>query len=266
MAPVLFKFESAWLLIACVVLADSLTLWEFFNYVVPIAILLCLCREPPIFGQLLPVGWALSEMETKAVALATAIRNGHTPMAPILNRLGELKTEIKHRQVPDGAIAPLFGLVGDSITRFDYVEAGLSILGHLTKRLVLQEQKELLVFQTLRILPSIIECFGDQRDRIRQRAIQALSDAWQLSSTNVEQVIRDVALTSERPVVKEAGMRWILKVSSLLQDLDTANLLQTKKDHDMQFKLFVPRIIDCLLDVDGSVRETAKAIIVGLFQ
>ena len=266
MVPVSFKIEPAWLLIASVVLVDLIDLWQLFGYVVPIAVVLYLYNETALFDYSWSIGQPCSPMESKAVAIATVIRSGHTPVTPTLNRLAELKTEIKHRQVPEGAIAPLFYLVGDSITRFDYVEAGLSMLGHLTKRLVLQEQKELLVFHTLRILPSVIECCGDQRDRVRQRATQALSDVWHLSSTDVEQVIRDVAFTSASPVVKEAGMRWIFKVSDRLQDLKTANLLQTKKEHDMQFKAFVPGIIDCLLDVDECVRETALAVIVGLFQ
>ena len=259
MAPVTLAIEPAWLLVALFLLTNSIDWLPFCNQTSSIAVVLCLCDNTTII-------WAFWKMESKAVALASVIQSGHTSVTSTLNRLGELKTEIKHRQVPDGAILPLFRLVGDSVTRFDYVEAGLSMLGHLTKRLVLQEQKELLVAQAIRILPSLVVCFGDRRDRIRQRAAQALSDMWRVSPTDVEQVIRDVALTCESPVIKEAGLRWILKVNSRLRDLDTANLLQAKKDHDMQFKVFVPRIIDCLLDVNGIVRESAKIVVITLFQ
>ena len=155
-------------------------------------------------------------MDQKATNLLAAMESPGTSWDFGFHELNQLKGDIKHRQVPESAIPPLFDLLGFAISSLRYVEVGLSILSHLTKRLVLQEQKELLVTQGLRILPSIVNLLGDQQDRIRQRATQALSEFWHLSSVDVEQLIRDTALTSESPRVKEASMRWIVKVCTIL--------------------------------------------------
>ena len=167
--------------------------------------------------------WDLLDMESKISTLLDALHSGHTDPDFALAELKELKGDIKHHQVPQSAVSSLFDLVCYALSSSHYVDTGFSILGHLTKRLVLQEQKELLIAQCLKTLPSVISSLADQRDRIRQRANQALSDFWRLSPVDVEQIIRDAALTSEISRVKEAGMRWILKVSYMLPGLDTAN-------------------------------------------
>lgn len=37
------------------------------------------------------------------------------------------------------------------------------------------------------------------------------------------------------------------------------------KEHGLQFRAFVPRMVDALEDADGMVRDTAKATVVELF-
>jgi CLIP-associating protein 1/2 len=44
------------------------------------------------------------------------------------------------------------------------------------------------------------------------------------------------------------------------------NIAQMNKDCALQFKSFVVKIVDCLEDADGGVRDAAKATIVELFQ
>ena len=162
-------------------------------------------------------------MDSKASALLAALKSGHMSSNSALVQLNELKGDIKHRQVPQLAVIPLFRLVDYAVSSLHYADIGFSILGHLVKRLILQEQKELLVAQGLKIIPSVINSLGDQKDRIRQRANQALSEFWHLSPVDVEHIIRDTALTSEISKVKEAGMRWILKVCNTLRCSNTAN-------------------------------------------
>lgn len=183
-----------------------------------------------------------------------------------LRYLNELKADIKHRQVPETAIIPAFDVVRVAIATPALLDAGFSILGHLAKRLVLQEQTSILVAQGIQIYPSIVERLGDHKDRVRQRAAQALTDFWSASPVDVEQVIRDSALTSKHPRAKEAGMQWVAKVSITSRNLYHAKPVQTHKDRGFQFRSFVPNIVDCLEDADGNVRETAKATVIELFQ
>ncbi len=264
MESVKIRVKPVWVALAFFVFAICGDGHKILGFLIAFAI--TLYKYPAIGRELALACWDLLSMEAKATNLLLAMRGVPGSHSSALTELEDLKREIKHRQVPASAVVPLFGLVEQSILNYEYMEAGFSILGHLTKRLILQEQKELLIFQGLKTLPSIVDSLGDQRDRIRQRATQAIFDLWHLSSVDVEQIIRDVALTSQVPRVKEAGMRWILKVSTMVQDLNTADSLQTKKEHDMQFKSFVPGIIDCLEDSDDSVRKTAKATIIGLFR
>lgn len=42
--------------------------------------------------------------------------------------------------------------------------------------------------------------------------------------------------------------------------------LQMCKDEGLQFRSFVPLLVACLEDADGTVRETAKMAIVELFR
>lgn len=44
----------------------------------------------------------------------------------------------------------------------------------------------------------------------------------------------------------------------------SAKTLQTSKDEGLQFRSFVPHLMQCLEDQDGSVRETAKSTVVEL--
>lgn len=182
-----------------------------------------LYHHPAIRAELQLACWDFLAMESKATSLLFAMRSVPAAQDDAFSELDELKRNIKHRQVPGTAIIPLFNLIDYAISSAHYVDAGFSILGHLTKRLILQDQKELLISQGLKTLPSIVNSLGDQTDRIRQRATQALCDFWHLSAMNVEQIIRDTALTSDIPKVKEAGMRWILKVSTKAQDSNTAD-------------------------------------------
>lgn len=41
---------------------------------------------------------------------------------------------------------------------------------------------------------------------------------------------------------------------------------QMSKDEGLQFRSFVPHLVDCLEDADGTVRETARNVIVELFR
>ncbi len=215
------KLKPSWLAIAFIAFFISCDGFKFGRCSLEVAAACYAFRYIALLYELQLACWELFDMDQKATNLLAAMKSPGTPWDFGLHELHQLKGDIKHRQVPESAISPLFNLLGFAISSLHYVEVGLSILSHLTRRLVLQEQQGLLFTQGLRILPSIVNSLGDQQDRIRQRATQTLSDFWHLSSIDIEQLIRDTALTSESPRVKEASMRWIVKVCTILRDLRT---------------------------------------------
>jgi CLIP-associating protein 1/2 len=129
-----------------------------------------------------------------------------------LDLLTKLKTHIKHHHVPEPAINPAFEVVRFALSNPQLVDAGFSILSHLTKRLELQDQLPVTAAQGKKTYPIVLERLADAKDRVRLRAIQALTELWKASPADVEQVIRESALSGKSPRAKESAMQWIIKV------------------------------------------------------
>lgn len=190
-------------------------------------------------------------MDGAAKQTLTSIRGSGVPVEVKLKQLAELKAEIKHRHCPEAAVGPLFDVIRISLATPHLTDAGFSILGHLTKRLELQDQASILQAQGARTYHALSDRLADPKDRIRQRAIQALTDFHTVAPADVEQFIRDSVLTNRNPRAKEAGMHWVAS---------------TRREKNIPFRAFVPHIVGCLEDADGSVRQTAQATLIDLFQ
>lgn len=145
--------------------------------------------------------------------ILTTLKGNGASMDVKLKHLTNLKQDIKHRHCPDAAIPTLFDVVRISIATAYLTDAGFSILGHLMKRLILQDQQTVLQVQGVKTYPYLLDRLADQKDRNRQRALQALSDFHAISDKDVESFVRDTVLTSKSPKVKEAGMQLISNVS-----------------------------------------------------
>jgi len=161
------------------------------------------------------IGPLLYDMEQQCVHLLAALRSASVALDVKLDLLTKLKTHIKHHHVAEPAINPAFEVIRYAISHSQFLDAGFSILSHLTKRLELQEQLPLIAAQGKKTYPIILERLGDAKDRVRLRAIQALTELWKASHTDVEQLVRDSALAGKSPRAKEAGMQWIIKVRVL---------------------------------------------------
>ena len=153
----------------------------------------------------------IHDMETLASNTLIALKST-APIDQKLKHLTELKAEIKHRHCPEHAVGPLFDAIRISLATPHLTDAAFSILGHLMKRLELQDQDSLLHAQGVKTYPCLLERLTDQKDRTRHRALQAFTDFHSVSATDVEQFVRDHALTNRHPKVKEAGMQWVLSV------------------------------------------------------
>ncbi|KAI0099059.1 clasp N terminal-domain-containing protein [Nemania sp. FL0031] len=163
-----------------------------------------------------------------------------------------IKSGIKQHNVPDSCVAPVFeGLRQASASQHAaLVNAGFTALNHLLTRLSRQEPKYL-HREAKQTLPLIVEKMGDQKDKFRTLAIQAMATMYAHVPADAERFIRNTAMVGKNPRAKEASMQW---------------LLQMHKDHGLQFRSYVPTLMELLEDADGMVRDAAKATVIELFR
>ncbi|KAI1079496.1 ARM repeat-containing protein [Whalleya microplaca] len=169
-----------------------------------------------------------------------------------IQQVTAIKSGIKQHNVPDTCVAPLFeGLrLASSSQHSALVNVGFTALNHLLTRMSRQEPKYL-IKEAKYTLPLLVEKMGDQKDKFRQLAIQAMATMYGNAPTEAERFVRNVAMVGKNPRAKESGMQW---------------LLQMNKEHGLQFRTYVPTLMELLEDADGMVRDTAKSTVIELFR
>ncbi|KAI1739556.1 clasp N terminal-domain-containing protein [Xylaria scruposa] len=163
-----------------------------------------------------------------------------------------VKSSIKQHNVPDSCVAPLFeGLRQASASQHAaLVNAGFTALNHLLTRLTRQEPKYL-HREAKQTLPLIVDKMGDQKEKFRILALQAMATMYAHVPADAERFIRNTAMAGKNPRAKESSMQW---------------LLQMHRDHGLQFRPYVPTLMELLEDADGMVRDAAKATVIELFR
>ncbi|GAP82899.1 putative protein STU1 [Rosellinia necatrix] len=163
-----------------------------------------------------------------------------------------IKSGIKQHNVPDSCVASVFeGLRQASASQHAaLVNAGFTALNHLLTRLSRQEPKYL-HREAKQTLPLIVEKMGDQKDKFRALALQAMTTMYAHVPADVERFVRNTAMAGKNPRAKESSMQWVL---------------QMHKDHGLQFRAYVPTLMELLEDADGMVRDVAKATVIELFR
>lgn len=126
-----------------------------------------------------------------------------------------VKSAIKQHNVPETCIPQLFEALRNASTaqHAALVNAGFTALGHLLTRLSRQEPKHI-GKEAVRTLPVIIEKLGDQKDKYRTLAAQALTTIYAVNASEVERMVRATAMTGKNPRAKEAALHWLLQVRS----------------------------------------------------
>lgn len=193
-------------------------------------------------------------MEEQAQGLIQTLKRAATPVDQKLVQFNNLKSSIKHLRVPDAAQPAIFECVKIAIgsqASSQLVSSGFSTLGHLIKRLSLQNQANVVGAHAGRLFPVLLDRFGDARGSHRNAAGQILTELWTYCDKDVERLVRDSAITGSNARAKEMGMQWVVK---------------TSKEKGLQFKGFVPNIVANLEDSDGAVRDVAKHAVIDLFR
>lgn len=155
-------------------------------------------------------------MEEQAQTLLATLRKSSVPIETKLASFNNLKSSIKHLRVPEAAHATIFECIKLAIssqTSPTLVSTGFSTLGHLIKRLSLQEQTAIISAQANKLLPILLDRLGDARESHRNAASQTLSELWPYCPADTEKTIRDGAIAGHNARAKEMGMLWVVKVS-----------------------------------------------------
>ncbi|PYH98537.1 hypothetical protein BO71DRAFT_416180 [Aspergillus ellipticus CBS 707.79] len=192
-------------------------------------------------------------MEPKAAELVSALKNSNLSIDAKISYLTGVKSDIKQKNVPEAAVPSIFEASRLSIAsqHSSLLSAGFSTLGHLLKRLFIQEQDHLIALQGRILFPLLLERLGDHKERVRAQAAQAFTDLWPAATSDVEHYVLDVALVGKNPRAKEMSMIWLSNMT---------------KNHGLLFRSYVPSLVACLEDADSAVRDTAKLSVVELFQ
>ncbi|TDZ51826.1 Protein STU1 [Colletotrichum trifolii] len=163
-----------------------------------------------------------------------------------------IKSGIKQHNVPDLLIPQVFdGLRTASVSQHAVlVNAGFTALNHLLTRLSRQEPKYISK-EAKHTLPLVVDKLGDPKEKFRSLAAQALTTMYAAAPLEVERSVRNVAMVGKNPRAKEASMHWLLYMHD---------------EQGMQFRAYVPTLMELLEDADGMVRDVAKATVIGLFR
>lgn len=157
----------------------------------------------------------MANMEQEAQNLLGILKRSSVTIDAKVAAFNSIKSNIKHLRVPDAAQPTIFECIRIAIssTQSPTLSAtAFSTLGHLIKRLSLQQQNGVIVAQAKKLLPILLERLGDTRESHRNAASSSLADFYPFAHELVEGVIKDQALAGHSPRAKETAMMWVLKV------------------------------------------------------
>ncbi|TGZ78514.1 ARM repeat-containing protein [Ascodesmis nigricans] len=164
-----------------------------------------------------------------------------------------IKTQVKHQAVQPEAIAPLFeaSRIGVLSPNNALSAQALSCLGHLTRRVTIQEPGRIR-HHVNSILPVLVEKLGDAKDRNRSVAMKAIQDLYDHCPVEVEKHIKELGFASKNPRTRQESINWLAK---------------THASHPgFAIRSYTPILMQMLEDATEAVRETAKEVSVELFR
>ncbi|KAJ5161565.1 Protein stu1 [Penicillium capsulatum] len=192
-------------------------------------------------------------MEAKAAELLVAFKNPNLSVDAKVAHIASIKSDIKQKNVPEGAIITIFETLRLAITsqHSSVSSAGFSTLGHFLKRLSIQDQQQWILSQARNFYPILMERLGDHKERVRAQSASIFTELWSVSSAEAEHYVLECALVGKNPRAREMSLLWLANMT---------------KNHGLLFRQYVPSLVACLEDADSSVRDTAKLVVIDLFR
>ncbi|PHH71361.1 hypothetical protein CDD82_6553 [Ophiocordyceps australis] len=193
-----------------------------------------------------------SKITQEQVAELTATLRGEAALDAKVKLVTVIKSGIKQHHVPEASVPQLAETLRMASTspHASLANAGFTALGYLLTRLSRQEPR-MLAKETPRCLPVVVDKLGDQKDKFRALAVTALCTMHGVAAADVERAVKTSALAGKNPRAKETAMQW---------------LVQMHHEQGMQFRAYVPLLMELLEDADGAVRDAAKGAVIDLFK
>ena len=153
-------------------------------------------------------------MDAHAQHVLSVIQSKSVALDAKLEELRKLKALIKHNAVPESAATIAFEIIRNAIDTPPLAILGYSMLTHLIKRYVIQKLEAALCTQAKSTYPLLVRSLGNAKDSIRSCAIKAFVELWACCPSDVEETIRDKALTANNVRTKVSAMHWITSVGN----------------------------------------------------
>lgn len=149
--------------------------------------------------------------------LLAAFKNPNVSVDSRVAHLTSIKSDIKQKNVPEGAIQTIFETLKLAITsqHSSVSSAGFSTLVHFIKRLSIQDQQQWIVSSARNFYPLLMERLGDHKERVRAQSASIFTELWSVASTEVEYYVLECALVGKNPRAKEMSMLWLSNVRLL---------------------------------------------------
>lgn len=153
-------------------------------------------------------------MEAKAAELLAAFKNPNLSVDSKVAHITGIKSDIKQKNVPEGAIVTIFETLRLAITsqHSSVSSAGFSTLGHFLKRLSIQDQQQWIMSQARNFYPILMERLGDHKERVRAQSASIFTELWTVSSAEPEYYVLECALVGKNPRAREMSLLWLSNV------------------------------------------------------
>lgn len=153
-------------------------------------------------------------MEAKAEELLVAFKNPNLSVDSKIAHIASIKSDIKQKNVPEGAITTIFDTLRLAITsqHSSVSSAGFSTLGHFLKRLSIQDQQPWILSQARNFYPILMERLGDHKERVRAQSASIFTELWAVSTAEAEYYVLDCALVGKNPRAREMSLLWLANV------------------------------------------------------
>lgn len=193
--------------------------------------------------------------EEQVEELQTLLASDKASIDVKVTKVTEVKTAIKHHNVPDECVAPLFEALRKAARNqhANLVNAGLTSLNHLLTRLSRQDPRYI-NHEKVATVKLFIEKMGDQKDKFRQLAVQSLVTMCKVEGPReeVEKAVKEVMEGKlSKAKAREASLQW---------------LLVAHQEAGLPFKSYVPSLMRLLENSDPGVRDAARHTVIELFR
>ena len=126
----------------------------------------------------------------------------------------------------------------------------LSCLGHLTKRVSIQDPARLRS-NAHHTVPLLVEKLGDQKERNKTVAFTAIMETYKHAPMDVERAMRELGFPNKNARVRQESIKWLCQVHTV--------------NPTFSFKPYTPFLMKALEDSSEVIRDAAKNAVVELF-